>query len=229
MRVPARRRAGAHLPRGVGRGRGADGVDEGRALHPRLRRVRPASAARAHARRGASTRPAGTVASVLELSLGTQATDRMVGEPTTFTKAWFDAFEGAADASAAARPCAHAEDRAGDRAHADRERDRDAGDAPRSPAAAAGNEGVRGRGSLAGLRPRAGDSARRRRARVALLAHLGRQGDQDVHGDVGPAGGRGRARPLRDLGLRRRLLGRSHEEPRDRRAQARVRGARGSS
>ncbi|MDX6466969.1 MAG: hypothetical protein QOI27_2009 [Gaiellaceae bacterium] len=33
----------------------------------------------------------------LELSLGTQASDRMVGEPTTFTKAWFDAFEGATD------------------------------------------------------------------------------------------------------------------------------------
>ncbi len=28
----------------------------------------------------------------LELSLGTQASDRMVGEPTTFTKAWFDAW-----------------------------------------------------------------------------------------------------------------------------------------
>jgi Xaa-Pro dipeptidase len=35
----------------------------------------------------------------LELSLGTQASDRMVGEPTTFTKAWFDAFPGAADAT----------------------------------------------------------------------------------------------------------------------------------
>ncbi len=35
----------------------------------------------------------------LELSLGTQASDRMVGEPTTFTRAWFDAFPGAADAS----------------------------------------------------------------------------------------------------------------------------------
>jgi Xaa-Pro aminopeptidase len=35
----------------------------------------------------------------LELSLGTQATDRMIGEPTTFTKAWFDAFPGAADAT----------------------------------------------------------------------------------------------------------------------------------
>src|SRR5258707_2627872 len=35
----------------------------------------------------------------LELSLGTQASDRMVGEPTTFTKARFDAFAGAADAT----------------------------------------------------------------------------------------------------------------------------------
>jgi Xaa-Pro dipeptidase len=33
----------------------------------------------------------------LELSLGTQASDRMVGEPTTFTKAWFDAFPDAVD------------------------------------------------------------------------------------------------------------------------------------
>ncbi len=35
----------------------------------------------------------------LELSLGTQAADRMVGEPTTFAKAWFDAFPDAADAT----------------------------------------------------------------------------------------------------------------------------------
>ncbi len=34
----------------------------------------------------------------LELSMGTQATDRMVGEPTTFTKGWFDAWPGAGDA-----------------------------------------------------------------------------------------------------------------------------------
>jgi Xaa-Pro aminopeptidase len=39
----------------------------------------------------------GTVA--LELSLGTQASDRMVGEPTTFTKGWFDAFPDAVDAT----------------------------------------------------------------------------------------------------------------------------------
>ncbi len=35
----------------------------------------------------------------LELSLGTQATDRMVGEPTTYTKGWFDAFPAAVDAT----------------------------------------------------------------------------------------------------------------------------------
>ena len=35
----------------------------------------------------------------VELSLGTQASDRMVGEPTTFTRAWFDAFADAADAT----------------------------------------------------------------------------------------------------------------------------------
>jgi Xaa-Pro dipeptidase len=35
----------------------------------------------------------------LELSLGTQASDRMVGEPTTFPKAWFDAFPEAVDAT----------------------------------------------------------------------------------------------------------------------------------
>ncbi len=35
----------------------------------------------------------------LELSLGTQGSDRMVGEPTTFTKAWFDAWPEALDAT----------------------------------------------------------------------------------------------------------------------------------
>jgi Xaa-Pro aminopeptidase len=35
----------------------------------------------------------------LELTLGTQASDRMVGEPTTYTKGWFDAFPAAADAT----------------------------------------------------------------------------------------------------------------------------------
>ena len=44
-----------------------------------------------------AARPYGRVG--LELSLGTQAADRMVGEPTTFTRAWFDAWADAADAA----------------------------------------------------------------------------------------------------------------------------------
>src|SRR5437588_190682 len=35
----------------------------------------------------------------LELTLGTQASDRMVGEPTTYTREWFDAFPDAVDAT----------------------------------------------------------------------------------------------------------------------------------
>jgi Xaa-Pro aminopeptidase len=35
----------------------------------------------------------------IEAGLGTQAADRMVGEPTTYPKAWFDAFPDAADAA----------------------------------------------------------------------------------------------------------------------------------
>jgi Xaa-Pro aminopeptidase len=35
----------------------------------------------------------------LELSLGTQASDRMVGEPTTYTRAWFEAFADPLDAT----------------------------------------------------------------------------------------------------------------------------------
>ena len=41
----------------------------------------------------------------LELSLGTQASDRMVGEPTTYTKAFFDGFERSVDATALINAC----------------------------------------------------------------------------------------------------------------------------
>ena len=40
----------------------------------------------------------------LELTMGTQASDRMVGEPTTFTKGWFDAWPDAQDAMAVLNP-----------------------------------------------------------------------------------------------------------------------------
>jgi Xaa-Pro aminopeptidase len=41
---------------------------------------------------------AGHATVALELSMGTQAVDRMVGEPTTYPRAWFDAFPDAVDA-----------------------------------------------------------------------------------------------------------------------------------
>ena len=98
-RLPARGRADALLPRGVGgrrraalRGRPTSAWSRATARTTRARRSlrtleRAAEAAREH----------GTVG--LELSLGTQASDRMVGEPTTFTKGWFDAFGDAVDAT----------------------------------------------------------------------------------------------------------------------------------
>ena len=158
----------------------------------------------------------------LELSLGTQASDRMVGEPTTFTAAWFDAFPEAADATpllVRARSL---------KTEQEIERLRLANEI----AAAAmehvrellrpGMKEARGGRAVAGLRPRRGHRlAGQGRARAAVLARLGRPRDQDVHGHRRPARRRGRAGPVRDLGLRRRLLGRPHEEPRRRRAASR--------
>ena len=60
----------------------------------------------------------------LELSLGTQAADRMVGEPTTFTADWFRRLRRRRRCDAAPRRGARDQDRAGDRAHAARERHR---------------------------------------------------------------------------------------------------------
>jgi Xaa-Pro aminopeptidase len=64
------------------------GYDENDPRPPLSRTLEAAvDAAKPHARIG------------IELSLGTQAADRMVGEPTTFTKGWFDAFPEALDAT----------------------------------------------------------------------------------------------------------------------------------
>ena len=80
-------------------GRGAHRVDERRPALRGLRRARPA-AALARARSTSRPRRREQYEAVgLELSLGTQAADRMVGEPTTFPKAWFDAFPHAQDAT----------------------------------------------------------------------------------------------------------------------------------
>ena len=133
VRVPARGRAGADLPRGLGGGRGAHGVDEGRALRPRLRTRRPAAAAGAHARRWRSRRRASYGRVGLELSLGhaglrpdgRRADDvheglvrRLAGRGTTRRRC--------------SLPARALKTRAGDRADAARERDLRRGDGARA-------------------------------------------------------------------------------------------------
>ena len=162
----------------------------------------------------------------IELSLGTQAADRMVGEPTTYTKAWFDAFPDAADATpllATARAI---------KTEQEIERMRLAnaiaagGDGARSGSAPSRDARERGRrrcGTAGCTTTAPGDQPARRdgRARVRLLARLVGPGDPLVHRDRKPAHPGARADAVRDLGLRRRLLVRPHEEPRARRARRR--------
>ena len=96
---PARGRPGPDLPRSVAGRRRANGLDDGDPALRRLPRERSPAAGAARPRPRAADRLRATTASALELSLGTQAADRMVGEPTTYPKAWFDAFPDAADAT----------------------------------------------------------------------------------------------------------------------------------
>ena len=156
----------------------------------------------------------------LELSLGTQATDRMVGEPTTFPKAWFDAWPDALDASPLL-----AEARAV-KTEQEIERMRLANEI-----AAAAMEHVQGvlrpgmtcaqaaaewqgfvHGEGTGWKGQVGPGA-------AVLACLVRPEHQHVHRHHRRPDRRGRADALRDLGLRGRLLGRPHQEPLPRRAR----------
>ena len=128
---------------------------------------------------------------------------------------------------AAPRPGASDQDRAGGRADAPRERDRRCGDGARPGRPPAGDDLRAGGGRVAGLRPRRGHRLEGPgRARAPLLARLVGIEHQDLHGDHGRPSRRGRADALRDLGLRRRLLGRPHEEPVRRRALPALRGAR---
>ena len=124
----------------------------------------------------------------LELSLGTQASDRMVGEPTTFTQAWFDAWPGASDAMPvlnAAR--AIKSDQELQRMRLANEICAAAMEHVRARAAA-GDEGERSRGDLAGVRPRRGDGLEAaRRPRAAVLARVVGAGHPHVHRDRRPA------------------------------------------
>ena len=185
--------------------------------------VRPACA-----RSISPARPPREYATVgLELSLGTQASDRMVGEPTTFPKAWFDAFPDAVDATPLL-----AEARAV-KTEQELERMRLANEI-----AAAAMEHVQGV-----LRP--GMSEAQAAAEWEGFVHgegTGWEGEVELAlgfslvwsgpgiktftATTSAAGRRGRADAVRDLGLRRRLLVRPHQEPRLRGADGRVSRAR---
>ena len=164
----------------------------------------------------------------IELSLGTQAADRMVGEPTTYPKAWFDAFPEAADATpllAAARAIKTEQEVARMRLA--------------NEIAAGAMEHVQGlirpgmRESEVGALWNGwvhdhgtGFEEGQGRARARLLARLVRPRDPHLHGHGQPRDPGARADALRDLGLRRRLLVRPHEEPRPGRARPALRRAR---
>ena len=126
----------------------------------------------------------------LELSLGTQAADRMVGEPTTFTRDWFTAFGEAADATPL---LANARARK-------TEQEIECMRLANEIAAAAMEHckliiepGMReaDRRGVGGVRPRRRHGlGRQGRSRARVLARVVRHGDQDVHGDDVPAGRR---------------------------------------
>ena len=142
----------------------------GRAALRRLRRERSAAAGAARARaRGAGARDYGRVGDRAER--GTQASDRMVGEPTTFGRAWFDAFPG----PPMRRPCSRralTQDGPGGRAHAARQRDRGGGDGAHARGPAPGHDVPR-RPRVAGVRARRRHGLEREgRAGAAVLADL---------------------------------------------------------
>ena len=147
------------------RGRRADGLDGGRAARPRLRRDRPAPADRADARARARRRRAGygrvgarAARSGRRRPTGWSASRRPSRAPGS-TRG-----PGAADATPLLAARARDQDRAGARADAARERDLRRGDGARARRAPAGDEGERGGGDLAGVRPRRGHRLARARS-----------------------------------------------------------------
>ncbi len=228
LRLPARGRAGADLPRGVGGGRRAQ--RPGRPTCASSRATTSAILGRPTARVLELAREAasgyGRVG--LELSLGTQATDRMVGEPTTFTAEWFTAFGDVADATpllAAARALKTEQEiermrLANDIAAAAMEHCKLVIEPGMSEAQIAAEwEGfVHGEGT--------GWEGKVDLALGFSLVWSG-PGIKTFTATTSRTGRRGRADPVRDLGLRGRLLVRPHEEPRRRRAHAALPRARG--
>ncbi len=205
------------------RGRRADGVDD---RHPALRRLRrdrpaPAGPARARPRRRDRLPVRGRRRRAQPRHAGLRPHGRRADDvPEGMVRRLSGARQ---DATPLLVAGARREDRAGGRADAARERHRRRRDGARPRRDPPGDDGGAGRGRVARLRPRRGHRlAGQGRARARLRARLVGPGDQDVHGDLEPAGRRGRADALRDLGLRRRLLVRPHEEPRARRAARRA-------
>ena len=231
VRLPARRRPGAHLRRGVRGGCRGHGLDE-----------------RCPARSRATTRddPRPPTARTLDAREGGGRRVRH-GRPRALARdAGLGPDGGGADdvharlvrgvrrdrrgRDAAPRRGSRGQDGAGDRADAPRERHRGGGDGALQARDRAGHERGADRRRVARLRARRGNGlGGKGRPRARLLARLGGTGNQDLHRDDERAGRRGRADALRDLGLRGRLLVRSHEESRGRRAHTCVPGARGRS
>ena len=153
----------------------------------------------------------------LELSLGTQAADRMVGEPTTFTAGWFTAFGDVQDATpllgeARALKTEQEVERmrlANDIAAAAMEHCSGVIEPGMSEARIAAEwEGfVHGEGT--------GWEGKVDLALGFSLVWSG-PGIKTFTATTSRPGGRRRADPVRDLGLRGRLLVRPHEEPRGR-------------
>ena len=166
----------------------------------------------------------------IELSLGTQAADRMVGEPTTFPKAWFDAF-----------PRRGGRDAAAERARAIKTEQEIERMRLANEIAAGAMEHVQGR-----IRPGMRESEVGAMWNGWVHDHgTGFDGKVELaHGfslvwsgagirtftrDRQPRDPGARADAVRDLGVRRRLLVRPHEEPRPGRARPALRRARASS
>ena len=156
----------------------------------------------------------------LELSLGTQASDRMVGEPTTFPKAWFDAFPHAQDATPLLNEARMI------KTPQEIERMRLANEI-----AAAAMEHVQGviRPGMTEAQAAAewlgfvhgegtGWAGKVELALGFSLVWSG-PGIRTFTATSNRRGGRGRADAVRDLGMRGRLLVRPHEEPRPRRSR----------
>ena len=129
-------------------------------------------------------RRASTARVGLELSLGTQAADRMVGEPTTFTRDWFDAF-GESRTRRRSSPSARAvkTEQEIERMRLANEIAAAAMEHCQADPRARDDRGA-DRGGVGGLRPRRGDGlGGQGRARARLLARLVGTGDQDLHRD----------------------------------------------